>query len=124
MTQEIAYRGSTCLAPVPPVTPAPLPAWALGPVPESHPVQTPAAEPVAPAAAPPAAVGEPVAVPDDCPSWEQAEPPGLAVLQCVAAWNTGRTYGAGGTASNAKPTSCAAPFACCTRPREIRSHKR
>ena len=103
--QESAYRGGIRFSPVPPVPPVPLPAWALGavpaptdasalPVPAAVPALVPALvpdlvpDPPAPTVAPPVAQGEPVAAPDDCPTWEQAEPPGPPCPTCsgLAYW--------------------------------------
>ena len=81
-TQESAYRGGIRFSPVPPVPPVPLPAWALGPVPESCPAQSSATEQIIPTVAPSVAVCELVALPDDYPAWEQAEPPGEPCPAC------------------------------------------
>ena len=64
---------------------APTDASAL-PVPAAVPALVP--DPPAPAVAPPVTQGEPVAVPDDCPTWEQAEPPGPPCPTCsgLAYW--------------------------------------
>ncbi len=72
---------------VPATVPAPTDASAL-PVPAAVPAAVPALvpalvpDPPAPAVAPPVTQGEPVAVPDDCPTWEQAEPPGPPCPTC------------------------------------------
>ena len=68
---------------VPATVPAPTDASAL-PVPAAVPAAVPALipDPPAPAVAPPVAQGEPVAVPDDCPTWEQAEEPGAPCPTC------------------------------------------
>ena len=57
-------------------------------VPQRSPVPALVPDPLAPAVAPPVAQGEPVAAPDDCPTWEQAEPPGPPCPTCsgLAYW--------------------------------------